>query len=210
MYLSNIFDPDLVILMAHRLLGGPRVKHLDEAKVLGRLKEYFEIISLPTADEFGEAYEDFLQQTLAETPPGESAFILLGFGRKAWLLKMRPGVRQNQLARQMHPALAQLDVAVLNYLIFEKILGLDAKALDDQDTFKYSSKLSEVVGAITQREARLAFILNPTRIEQVQEVASAGLTMPRKSTYFYPKVMTGLVMNPINPEEEILIPNQQR
>ena len=210
MYLSNIFDPDLVILMAHRLLGGPRVKHLDEAKVLGRLKEYFEIISLPTADEFGEAYEDFLQQTLAETPPGESAFILLGFGRKAWLLKMRPGVRQNQLARQMHPALAQLDVAVLNYLIFEKILGLDAKALDDQDTFKYSSQLSEVVGAITQREARLAFILNPTRIEQVQEVASAGLTMPRKSTYFYPKVMTGLVMNPINPEEEILIPGQQR
>ena len=70
------------------------MKHLDEAKVLGRLKEYFEIISLPTAAEFGEAYEDFLQQTLAETPPGESAFILLGFGRKAWLLKMRPGVRQ--------------------------------------------------------------------------------------------------------------------
>ena len=97
MYLSNIFDPDLVILMAHRLLGGPRVKHLDEAKVLGRLKEYFEIVSLPTADEFGEAYEDFLQQTLAEAPPGESAFILLGFGRKAWLLKMRPGVRQKSV-----------------------------------------------------------------------------------------------------------------
>jgi uncharacterized protein (DUF1015 family) len=206
MYLSNIFDPDLVILMAHRLLGGPRVKHLDEALVLGRLKEYFEIISLPTADEFGEAYEDFLQQTLAEVPPQEAAFILLGFGRKAWLLKMRPGVRQKTLARQMHPALAQLDVAVLNYLIFEKVLGLDAKALDDQDTFKYSSKISEVVTAVTRREARLAFILNPTRIEQVQEVASAGLTMPRKSTYFYPKVMTGLIMNPINPEEEILIP----
>ena len=91
-------------------------------------------------------------------------------------------------------------------MIFEKILGLDSKTLDDQETFKYSSQLSEVVSAITQREARLAFILNPTRIEQVQEVASAGLTMPRKSTYFYPKVMTGLVMNPINPEEEILVP----
>ena len=208
MYLSNIFDPDLVILMAHRLLGGPRVKHLDEARVLGRLKEYFEIISLPTADEFGEAYEDFLQQTLAEAPPGETAFILLGFGRRAWLLKMRPGVRQKTLARQMHPALAQLDVAVLNYLIFEKILGLDAKALDDQDTFKYSSQISEVVAAVARQEARLAFILNPTRIEQVQEVASAGLTMPRKSTYFYPKVMSGLILNPIDPAEEILIPGQ--
>ncbi len=208
MYLSNLYDPNLVILMAHRLLGGPRVKHLDEARVLGRLKEYFEVVSLPAADEFGEAYEDFLQQTLAEAPPGETAFILLGFGRRAWLLKMRPGVRQKQLARQMHPALAQLDVAVLNYLIFEKVLGLDAKALDDQETFKYSSQIKDVVAAVTRREARLAFILNPTRIEQVQEVASAGLTMPRKSTYFYPKVMTGLILNPINPEEEILVPGQ--
>jgi uncharacterized protein (DUF1015 family) len=206
MYLSNIYDPDLVILMAHRLLGGPRVKHLDEAKVLGRLKEYFEIVSLPAADEFGEAYEDFLQQTLAEAPPQETAFILLGFGRKAWLLKMRPGVRQKTLARQMHPALAQLDVAVLNYLIFEKVLGLDAPALDDQETFKYSSQISEVVAAVARQEARLAFILNPTRIEQVQEVASAGLTMPRKSTYFYPKVMSGLILNPIDPAEEIFIP----
>jgi uncharacterized protein (DUF1015 family) len=108
----------------------------------------------------------------------------------------------------MHPALAQLDVAVLNYLIFEKILGLDAQALDDQDTFKYSSKISEVVAAVSRQEARLAFILNPTRIEQVQEVASAGLTMPRKSTYFYPKVMSGLLLNPIDPAEEILIPGQ--
>ena len=206
MYLSNIFDPDLVILMAHRLLGGPRVRHLEEAMVLGRLKEYFEIETLPSADEFGEAYEEFLQQSLAEAGVAETAFILLGFGRKAWRLRLRPGVRQKLLARQMHPALAQLDVAVLNYLIFEKILGLDAKALDDQETFQYSSKISDVVAAVTRREARLAFILNPTRIEQVQDVASAGLVMPRKSTYFYPKVMTGLILNPIYPEEDIVIP----
>ena len=207
MYLSNIYDPDLVILMAHRLLGGPRLKQADEARVLGRLKEYFEIVSLPSADEFGEAYEEFLQQSLAEVGPGDTALILLGFGRKAWLLKLRPGVRQNLLARQMHPALAQLDVAVLNYLIFEKVLGLDARAQDDQETCKYTSKISEAVAAVARGEARLAFLLNPTRIEQVQDVASAGLIMPRKSTYFYPKVMTGLILNPIYPEEEIVVPD---
>jgi len=206
MYLSNMFDPDLVILMAHRLLGGPRLKQLEEARVMGRLKEYFEIVTLPAAHEFGEAYEEFLQQTLAEVPAGESAFIVLGFGRKAWRLVMRPGVRQKVLARQMHPALAQLDVAVLNYLIFEKILGLDAQAQDDPDTCKYTSKISEAVTAVTRGEARLAFLLNPTRIQQVQEVATAGLIMPRKSTYFYPKVMTGLILSGINPEEEIVIP----
>jgi uncharacterized protein (DUF1015 family) len=206
MYLSNIYDPDLVILMAHRMLGGPRLKQVDEAKVMGRLKEYFEIVSLPSAHEFGEAYEEFLQQTLAEAGPHETAFILLGFGRKAWRLQLRPGVRQSMLARQMHPALAQLDVAVLNYLIFEKVLGLDAKAQDDQETCKFNSKMSEVVAAVARGEARLAFLLNPTRIDQVQEVASAGLVMPRKSTYFYPKVMSGLILNPIYPEEEIVIP----
>jgi uncharacterized protein (DUF1015 family) len=206
MYLSNMFDPDLVILMAHRLLGGPRLKNLEESWIMGRLKEYFDIVTLPAAHEFGEDYEEFLQQSLAEVPAGESAFIVLGFGRKAWRLIMRPGVRQSVLARQMHPALAQLDVAVLNYLIFEKVLGLDAKAQDDQETCKYTSKISEAVTAVTKGEARLAFLLNPTRIEQVQEVASAGLIMPRKSTYFYPKVMSGLILNPINPEEEIMIP----
>ncbi|MHB9073624.1 MAG: DUF1015 domain-containing protein [Desulfobaccales bacterium] len=206
MYLSNMFDPDLVILMAHRLLGGPRLKNLEESWIMGRLKEYFEIVTLPAAHEFGEDYEEFLQQTLAEVPAGESAFIVLGFGRKAWRLIMRPGVRQSVLARQMHPALAQLDVAVLNYLIFEKVLGLDAKAQDDQETCKYTSKISEAVAAVTKGEARLAFLLNPTRIEQVQGVASAGLVMPRKSTYFYPKVMSGLILNPINPQEEIVIP----
>lgn len=206
MYLSNMFDPDLVILMAHRLLGGARLKQMEESWVLGRLKEYFEIVSLPAAHEFGEGYEDFLQQTLAEVPAGESAFIVLGFGRKAWRLILRPGVRQKVLARQMHPALAQLDVAVLNYLIFEKVLGLDSQAQDDQETCKYTSKISEAVAAVTRGEARLAFLLNPTRIEQVQEVATAGLIMPRKSTYFYPKVMTGLILSPINPQEEIVIP----
>jgi hypothetical protein len=161
---------------------------------------------MPAAHEFGEAYDEFLQQTLAEVPEGESAFILLGFGRKAWRLIMRPGVRQRVLARQMHPALAQLDVAVLNYLIFEKVLGLDAAAQDDQETCKYTSKIGEAVNAVTKGEARLAFLLNPTRIEQVQEVALAGLTMPRKSTYFYPKVMSGLILSPIDPQGEIVIP----
>jgi uncharacterized protein (DUF1015 family) len=207
MYLSNMFDPDLVILMAHRLLGGPRMKQLEESWFMGRLKEYFEVLALPSPQEFGEAYDEFLQQTLAEVPAPESAFILLGFGRKAWRLILRPGVRQTVLARQMHPALAQLDVAVLNYLIFEKILGLDAKAQDDPETCKYTSKISEAVAAVRTAEARLAFLLNPTRIEQVQEVASAGLIMPRKSTYFYPKVMTGLILSPINPQEEILLPD---
>ena len=207
MYLSNIYDPDLVILMAHRLLGGRRLKHLEESWLLTRLNEYFEVTPLPAASPTGNPYEAFLQQNLDEVAGQGTSFILLGFGRQAWRLHLRPGVRQKLLSRQMHPALAQLDVVVLNYLIFEKILGLDAKAQDDQETCKYTSKIGEALTALSQGEASLAFLLNPTHIQQVQEVAEASLIMPRKSTYFYPKVMTGLILNPIDPKEEIVIPD---
>ena len=206
MYLSNIFDPDLVILMAHRLLGGARLKNLEEPWLLSRLNEYFEVSPLSAPAPGENPSEAFLQQSLDHMAGQESAFILLGSGRQAWRLHLRPGVRQKLLSREMHPALAQLDVVVLNYLIFERVLGLYAKAQDDQDTCKFTSKIGEALAALSRKEASLAFLLNPTRIQQVQEVATAGLIMPRKSTYFYPKVMTGIVLNPINPDEEIIIP----
>jgi uncharacterized protein (DUF1015 family) len=133
---------------------------------------------------------------------------MVGFGLKAWRLQLKEGVRQQILAREMHPALAALDVSVLNYLVLDKSLGLDAKALDDQDTCKYSSKLEEVIKLLAAKEVNLAFILNPTGIEQVRQVALSSLVMPRKSTYFYPKVMTGLLLNPILPGEEMVLPGE--
>jgi uncharacterized protein (DUF1015 family) len=207
MYLANLYDPDLVILMAHRMLGGPRIKkHLDECSLLGRLTEYFEVTPLDGPKNDFAAYAGFIQASLATPDPQDTVFIMAGFGLKSWRLRLRPGVRHKVLGRQMHPALAQLDVAVLNYMIFDKILGLDAKAQDDPETCKYSSKIPEVLEFLKRKQANLAFFLNPTRIEQVRQVATAGLIMPRKSTYFFPKVMTGLILNPIVPEEEIILP----
>ena len=205
-YLSNIYDPELVILMAHRLLAGPRVRQVEEGVLLRRLAEYFEVTPLAYPSGGDGPGADFLQESLAATASQETSFILLGFGLQAWRLQLREGVRQRLLAREMHPALAQLDVVVLNYLIFEKILGLDARSQDDQQTCKYTSKLPEVIDILKRGEAKLAFLLNPTQVEQVQQVASAGLIMPRKSTYFYPKVKDGIVLCPLNPEEEIGIP----
>lgn len=204
MYLANMYDPQLVILMAHRLLAGPRVKQWEEEALLRRLWEYFEVTPLLGAGNPPEV--EFLKENLAKGSSQETTFILLGFGLRAWRLQLRDGVRQRLLAREMHPALAQLDVVVLNYLIFEKVLGLDAQALDDQQTCKFNSKLPEVLNILSRREASMAFLLNPTRVEQVQQVAEAGLTMPRKSTYFYPKVKDGIVLSLLNPEEEIVIP----
>jgi uncharacterized protein (DUF1015 family) len=209
MYLANLYDPELVILMAHRLLRGPRLKHLEEGKLLTRLEWYFDITPLnPPAGQDPAAYARYLQDELATAQGGDTVFIMVGFGLKAWRLQLKEGVRQKVLAREMHPALANLDVAVLNYLVFDKGLGLDAKAQDDPETCKYASKVEEVVKLLAAKEVSLAFILNPTKIDQVRQVAENGLIMPRKSTYFYPKVMTGLLLNPILPGEEVVLPGE--
>jgi len=206
MYLANLYDTELVILMAHRMLGGRLLKRLEEGRLLTRLEDYFQVTPLPRPAGEAGAYELLIQQQLDAADPADTVFVFLGFGLKAWRLQLRPGVRQELLAQQMHPALAQLDVAVLNYLIFDRILGLDAKALDDPETCTYDSKIPEVLAALQERRANCAFFLNPTKIEQVRQVAEAGLIMPRKSTYFYPKVMTGLILNPLNTDEEMTLP----
>ncbi len=197
MYLTNLYDPELVIKMAHRLLKGPRLKHLEKGQLLSRLAAYFETIPVTQAGSDLQDYSEALQRHLDTRGRRETVFIMVGFGLQAWRLKLKETVRKSVLARQMHPALAALDVAVLNYLIFDKILSLDAKAQDDPENCRYTAVISEALAALQQGEAKLAFLLNPTRIEQVREVAESGLIMPRKSTYFYPKVMTGLILNDI-------------
>lgn len=206
MYLANLYDPELVILMAHRLLGGPRLKRVTEPNLLARLGEYFEVTPLAHSTGGAAVSPQQVEAELATAHSGDTVFIMVGFGLKGWRLKLKDGVRQRVLARQMRPALAALDVAVLNYLVFDKALGLDAKAQDDQEICKYSSKVEEALKSLAAQEATLAFFLNPTQIEQVRQVAQSSLIMPRKSTYFYPKVMTGLLLNPIIPGEEIVVP----
>ncbi len=76
-------------------------------------------------------------------------------------------------------------------------------------TVRWSSQVEEVIRLLAAKEANLAFLLNPTKIEQVREVALNHLVMPRKSTYFYPKVMTGVLLNPILPGEELVVPGGQ-
>ena len=92
-------------------------------------------------------------------------------------------------------ALSDLDVTVLTRLLMMELLGFDQARLDDATKIGYATTTQAAVAAVQEDEADVAFILNPTRIEQVQRVAQEGLIMPRKSTYFYPKVISGQVFN---------------
>ena len=94
-------------------------------------------------------------------------------------------------------ALRTLDVSVLHTLILERLMGIDKENMANQKNLTYTRDIPEALSAVDSGAADCSFILNPTRVSEIRDVAAAGGKMPQKSTYFYPKLITGLVMNKI-------------
>ena len=97
-----------------------------------------------------------------------------------------------------------LDVTVLHSLILTKILGLTREAQEKQENLVYVKSYAEALKAAKEGANQMVFLLNPTKIEQVKAVAETGQVMPQKSTYFYPKLLSGLVINIIGSESGAL------
>ena len=99
-------------------------------------------------------------------------------------------------------ALRGLDVSVLHTLVLEKLMGIDKENMANGINLTYTRDISEATEAVDKGEANCSFLLNPTRVEEISAVAAAGEKMPQKSTYFYPKLTTGLVMNKLDRVKE--------
>ena len=95
------------------------------------------------------------------------------------------------------PPYRQLDTAVFESLILKGALGMSDEQIDHLEGLAYARNLAEALARIERGDCDAAFLMAPTPIEQVRSVAAAGETMPPKSTYFFPKVPTGLVFNPL-------------
>ena len=91
----------------------------------------------------------------------------------------------------------QLDVSVLHSLILEKTMGIDKENMANQINLTYTKFFEEAIMGVDKGDFQCSFILNPTRVTEIRDVAAAGEKMPQKSTYFYPKMITGMVMNDI-------------
>ena len=88
-----------------------------------------------------------------------------------------------------------LDVAVLHSLILEPCFGIDRENMARGENLRYTRDAAEAVAEVDAGAAQAAFVINPTRVRQIKDVALAGDKMPQKSTYFYPKIITGLLFN---------------
>lgn len=192
MSLSSLQDPGLVILPAHRLLKDVQVE--DRGALLEKIRTYFEILTFPAESGLKAAMQVF-DSAMADHAHRKAIGMYGNRMDALYILLLKDGIMEQLFADDVPEALRDLDVTVLTRLLMMEVLGFDQDRLDDATVIGYATTTQTAVQAVRDDQAALAFILNPTKIEQVQKVARHGLIMPRKSTYFYPKVGSGLVFN---------------
>lgn len=199
-YLCSMSDPGLTVFACHRLV--PRLDGFGAEDFLALAKPYFDVREVELEGDV-ETAKTKLTEALAQADAKSNSLGLVSHDTdKAYLLTLKPGIMTQEAGPDVEGPLADLDVVVLTHLVLDKILGFDNNARDQDHTIRYLADMTHVLQEVKSGRSRLAFLLNPTKVEQVQAVAEAGLIMPRKATYFYPKVLTGLVINLLCPDEQ--------
>jgi uncharacterized protein (DUF1015 family) len=191
MALTDIDDPGLLVLPTHRLLFGLSQDVLKRL-TSQQLARYFTVYDL---EEAGVSHDAFLER-LAQKGASQSSFIL-NTAQKTWLLSLNEAGKARMRESSHSSAWNELDVAIVHALILEVILGLKAEALTAGTHIRYTRDAQQALHAVQTREAQVALILNATQVRQICAVADADDRMPQKSTYFYPKLITGMIMNPL-------------
>lgn len=181
-YLANIYDEGLMIFPLHRMVCN--LDGFDPEKMMVGLEQWFDIQSLEGRD----GLQHYLDSELSSHVFG----VVLPSGVYGIRLKQNP---EYALGESVPEVLRQLGVVVLHDLVFGRILGISLEAMQRQSHLAYTEDEAAVFEAVMQGDVQAGFIVKPTTLQQVREISQAGEVMPQKSTYFYPKIMTGLVMH---------------
>jgi len=179
-------DPGLAILPVHRLL---RKFPLPVEEAHRRLERFFqvEVVQSDIADRKG-MFKERLEAT------GRPAFIMIT-REGAALLVLREGVELDGILEGPESVRwKSLDVPILHSLVIGEGLGLDASGLAEKGDLCFTPWESSVMSALTEGEVEAAFLVRPTRMDEIWEIAEGGERMPHKSSYFYPKLPSGLVI----------------
>lgn len=186
MMLVDMQHSGLVVFPTHRLIHS--LSSFDKDALLSACKSYFSVHHMPSISEIQSSLDALYRQ-------GKTAFALYCGGTEWDLLILNDLSVMDQILAEECTAVRQLDVSVLHSLILEKLFGIDKENMAKQKNLSYTRSLEEALSSVESGEAQCAFLLNPTRVQEIRDVAVAGGKMPQKSTYFYPKLITGLVMN---------------
>ena len=185
MCLVALEDEGLTVFPTHRLVRGTTAA--TQEALANALREHFTIE--PT--------------TLEELAPPESdGPLVMGYLDAHFKQPFRLTLKSQEIADRVLEGMPEpyrrLDTAVLEALLLTGPLGLTEHAIEELDGFGYARSAQAGIDMVSSGEYDLGFFLRPTPVTQVREVAAEGVSMPPKSTYFFPKVITGMLFNPLN------------
>lgn len=195
----NMQNPGLVILPTHRLIGD--IADFDFKKLLVELANDFECTKFAFSARLNkaDAKKKMFEKMRSEFDAGRSCFGLYAANGAFYVIILKNYAVMDRIVPQLSIASRKLDVTILHKLILEKILGIGDEQLAGESNIEYIKDIGEAVdGAITKvdsGEKQVLFFMNPTKVEQVKQVAAANEKMPQKSTFFYPKIFSGLTIN---------------
>jgi uncharacterized protein (DUF1015 family) len=193
--LVNMHDPGLQIFPTHRIVYG--VEDFEAGALADQLEasDYFRTEWIDVdAREDAQGAIDRLEEAGEEVP---SFALMADRWERPLLVRFVGGEDAPVFDEETGEEVRQLDTAILHEAILDRMIGIDKEAQADKRNLHYTRDLDEAVEAADEPENQLVVLMNPTKIDQVVEVCQSGDKMPQKSTYFYPKILSGLAVNPL-------------
>ena len=186
MFLTNTESDDLRILPTHRV-----VKDLDSFSEDWLLKKLVDDFTIKPVENAPDVNEIILGK--------QWAFGLL-VGDNAYKIRLKPE-KINEITWNFPTEIKELDLTVMHYFIFEKVLGILGQKQVNTRNINFQRNFTECLKEVVKGEVQFALITKDISIETVKRVCYSGYTMPQKSTYFYPKVISGFVFSSIDKNE---------
>ena len=186
MFLADIEEEGLLVLPTHRMLHN--LDNFQEETLIERANQNFIIEKIPLPQ---DSVAHYMESSIAQK---EKTFGLYTGKDYFYTLTLRDIQAQRDALPEKSNAYNNLDVAILHTLILEQILGIGQNDMRSGEYLTYTRDSAEAVSSVQSGQYQCSFFLNPTKISDIKAVSLENEKMPQKSTYFYPKLTTGIVM----------------
>ena len=186
MSLTGLDDPGLLVFPTHRLLSGFADDPEKQQRLGEGLRELFDVTEV-SREEIDPANED-----------GVGIFGLYdSFHKKAFRLRLKDLGEVNRRLEDKPEAFRRLDSAILETLVLKGLAGMSDHDIDERDGLEYAKSVDAALAMVDEGDYDIAFIQRGVPVEQVKDICNTDAVMPPKSTFFFPKVMTGYAFNPV-------------
>lgn len=199
MFLVGSDDAGLVILPTHRIVHS--LPGLTRDAFLTGVRAFFRVEVLAGAARDAGKVRAALAGAGTHTPAVVAVF---PDHSDAYVCALDPHVDPAAHGMKGHKAVQKLDVSLLHGLVLERVLQISPAAQEAQTNLRYVKDTQKALDQIAAGDGQVGLLMNPPTLEQVRHVADLGEVMPQKSTYFFPKLASGLILQPVDPDEDLV------